>query len=220
MATPSVVDVFSGVVNGDNENIVADTSTGDLFVLVQGTDDDGSDNFLIPTSGAGTGSWELIASHEQSGNSGIQAYYCPVTSGGSKTVVASYDGSGDNLYCLFVLRNLHGTPLDGSSTAAGDNVATLAIPSISPVGSDDLLIAAWAARDVNDITVPGTLIERANVQGDAGCFAVGSQVLSASGATGTRAAAMNPDESMSGLMFAIRGGTSVSVNTTQFFFAG
>ncbi|WP_267244345.1 hypothetical protein [Streptomyces sp. PR69] len=75
---------------------------------------------------------------------------------------------------------------DASTTAATDHVA----PSVSAPGAADLLVCAWIPWDgPSDVyTVPGSMTEQAQTAGTWSRFADATEVLSGSGATGTRTA--------------------------------
>ncbi|MDH2392309.1 hypothetical protein QCN29_26740 [Streptomyces sp. HNM0663] len=75
---------------------------------------------------------------------------------------------------------------DASTTAATDHVA----PSVSAPGGADLLVCAWIPWDgPSDVyTIPGSMSEQAQTAGTWSRFADATEVLSGSGATGTRTA--------------------------------
>lgn len=108
---------------------------------------------------------------------------------------------GENDQYGYVLTSISGadttTPVDVASSANGDTVSTTSVvaPSISPAGSDSLLLCAagnWPSSGGGTWTVPSGMTEREDFA-SWDYYALATLGLSASGATGTKTFTLTND---------------------------
>lgn len=226
----TVVQAIAGFADSANSSVTVGTGgptveAGDFLVMLRSTDDDGLSNFGTPTSGSGSGPWSLQIQTNSGANTGAQAWTAPVSTGGSKLITSVYSGSGDNGYCVFVLRNQHGTtPVDDTTSLSGATLTACALPSMDATDVDDLYVAGWGHRLSSGITKPAsmTLVDAFVGFGGSHCFAY--EQLSASGATGTRTATVpgGDDDDFSGVGLLIRSAGAAAPEGSGFlpFFRG
>lgn len=188
---------------------------GDLLVLAHMLDYYAATNLLTPTGGAGT--WALQATADAGAtNPSIKVWTLPVTSSGvqSVTVAQTAQGNPSNYSTHFAhwwVINATGATLSVDGTPAVVNGTTAAtaqtIGSVSPVGSDDLQLAAIATGTFasGTYTTPAgmTLVAQ---QDNPGFCSVASyrQQLTAAGATGTKTATFSASQPWCSATLAIR----------------
>lgn len=219
----SIVQTVPAYADGGNATATTGAlAVDDFLVLARGTDDDGDANWLNPTGSAGATGWVQRVSIGQGTNTSANIWTCPVTSTGAKTITSNFDASsGDNGNVLYVLRGVNvGNPLDAATvSAASDEVASLALPSMTVATAGALMIAVWACRDSGAFTLPGTMTQ-VGAWDESGSGTTGYEFRASTGAIGTRAAS-HAEESMSAVGILLRpaagGGPGPSAPTNAFF---
>lgn len=172
--------------------------TTDKLVLVHCNDYYLATNLQTPTGTAGS-SWTLQATVDNGINkTHTKVWTSDVAGTGARTVVVNSLTTDEERYAaLFVLTGA-ASGVDGiSSTTAGASSTAHVAPSVTPTSgqSDDLLICVWVSRatDTEDATInytmPGSMT--AYTERDVDIYVTyraASELLSSSGATGTRTA--------------------------------
>ena len=192
MSTPSIRQVVSIFVSGGSVatvNTGAGTAVDDLLVCFAGNDWNAATAFNTPSGTAGT--WGLQATGDNGANNAHQKLWTrKVTVGGAQTVTVPTTGDAEEISnTTFVLTGQDlTTPVDG---AAGGNGTTAVAPSVSPATSDALLLCGVQANGVSGqgtFTPPSGMTEQSDItDGTFSSASTASLVLSASGATGTKA---------------------------------
>lgn len=211
----SVRSPASAAVDAGNINVSKPSGAvdGDLLLAVCFADPDGA----AVTAPAG---WTLVGSAFAPAGIGFGRVYRKAASGepASYTFTGSA-GSSNNVIVLAVTGHDSATPIDvaatwGSGAASASHIA----PSVSPTGSDSLLVCGWyglTTGAASTYTPPGTMTERADLQ-PPGLWIVSSvatEGLTASGATGTRTATLTFSRPYIGVSVAVKsagGGTTVN----------
>ncbi|WP_033288240.1 hypothetical protein [Amycolatopsis jejuensis] len=192
----------------------------DLIVLFHALDFYAASELLTPTGTAGT--WTLQATGDAgSSNPSIKLWTRPVTVDGVQTVTVNQtrsDGSVSTHYAHWFVLNGAGVTLavDGTpSSVNGTSGATAqTIGAISPVGADDLWLAAIISGTfaAGDYTAPAGSTKVAE-QDNGGVVTIASfrQFLTASGSTGTKTATFTQTEPWCSAAICIR--STASGNT-------
>lgn len=165
----------------------AGTTVGDLAVVFQ-LDDFYTLAGLSTPAGTAVTTWTLGASADGGTNGGhVKVWYGSVTTGGASTVTVPFTHTDQERWGgVFILS---GATWD---TAAASVVAVTSTshvaPTVTATGTDDLLMCAWMSQSAQvNYTVPGSMTGYTEIDN----FITGvdaREVLSASGATGTRTA--------------------------------
>lgn len=195
MATPTVREVLSASQSGGgNAQITtgAGTLASDYLYCFWVDDFDTAAGMLQPSPGT----WLLQATADRGTNKPhMKLYTRQVGGAGGATVVSVADpGAGTEIYQFTYVIAGVGTVADGGaagSTATG--VTTIACPSVTPVGADDLLLCAYYGFIglINWTIPPGMTNGLEEEAADFGTLGTARQVLSSAGATGTRTATSN-----------------------------
>jgi hypothetical protein len=186
----------------------AGTAVGDMLVLFHFYDYYTLADMLTPTGG---GSWTHNLPDGDSGASHmhVKVWNRLVVTGGAQTVtVNSTPTDATHMPVLFVLDGAMTITTDGMSGSNGTASTSHVCPSVSPVGSDDLLLcgAGMSPDAAGNYTAPSGMTKESEV--DVGTFSTAatfSQVLSASGATGTRTATSSVSQIWCSATIALRG---------------
>jgi hypothetical protein len=191
----------------------AGTQVGDYLVCVHGCDYGTLAGMVTPTGTAGT--WVEEASADLGVNTiHMKMWSRAVSVGGAQTVTVADQGFGEeNFQFTYVVAGVD-TVADGGAAGVTSGTGSAATaPSVAPTGADDLLICAWfTANNVVNFTAPGgmtNLIEEET----AGfvTLATAREVLTASGATGTRIATSAPACSgFTGVSIALKGAAAAT----------
>lgn len=201
--------------------------TTDKLLLVQCNDFYTAANMTTPTGTAGS-SWTLQATVDNgTNNTHMKVWTSDVASAGAQTVVVNNSTTDEERYAaLFVLTGT-ASGIDGvASTASGASSTSHVAPSVTPTSgqSDDLLICVWASsRSVPNegsgpvnYTLPGSMI--AYTERDMGIYITyraGSELLSSSGATGTRTATASPASTFQTVSVLVKSASAASPAPTR-----
>lgn len=211
MSTPTWREILAPAAATGTSMTLTTTSTtavDDLLVLFHFYDFNTLADLTTPTGTAGT--WTLQASGDQGNNEmHVKVWTRPVTSAGAQTVnCTSSTSNGSHMPVLYVLDG-SGLTLSVDGAAGSQGLASTAhtCPSVTTVGSDNLLIcgAGTSPSAAVDYTW-STMTERSEV--DVGTFSTAStatETLAASGATGTRTATSSTSQDWASASIAIRG---------------
>lgn len=160
-----------------------------MLICIHGTDFRTFVDMTTPTGTAGTWTEQILADH---GNNQphIKVWTRPVTVAGAQTVTTNDPGGGTGSHqALYVLVGCNAADfIDGIAANIGDSTTAQVAPSVSPVTSDALLICAAQSfnPDAAGYTAPPGMTENTDTLGAFSNMATASQVLSSSGATGTK----------------------------------
>jgi len=214
---------FVAAADGDNVadsnflNIAVPAGNIDGHVMVLAASQRG--NFTAISWPAQAG-WTLIREDDEATHFS-QAFYYRVAS----SEPASYNFSlATNGKCSGGILTFSGvntsSPVDahGSSVFTADTTSGVA-PSISPVGSDDMLICAFCTeyQDDNVWTPPGSMVERVERKSHTGTSNSGTtieictELLAASGPTGTRTATSTISTHIIAQSLALKSASAISV---------
>lgn len=214
MAGPSIVQVVGGA--GHSFATAAGTAVGDYLVAFQATGLTGAGPPAQP-GGTYTSGWTVLADLTSLSNGKLKAWYRLITdAGGAKTVTVTGGNAtyGDYL-AVAVVRNASDVSfLDGTvATVYSASSAALTIPAgITTTIAESHLIAFWFVQHVTGSagtgSPPGSMIEQLDSQTSmSGCW-VGTEILTAAGAVGSRVLTSSKTPSSSypsgGIMFAAR----------------
>lgn len=214
MATPTVREVVQNSASGAGVTVTtgAGTQVGDYLVCIHGCDYGTLAGMTTPTGTSGI--WTTQASADLGANTiHTKLWTRSVTVAGAQTVTVPDQGFGEeNFQFTYVVAGVS-TPDGAAGITDGAGVSATA-PSVSPTGTDDLLLCAWfSASNVVTYTAPAGMTNLLEEE-TAGFSTLGTarQVLSASGATGTRVATSAPAcAGFTGVSLALKGaGTSPS----------
>lgn len=190
MATPTVREVVQNSVSGGVVTVTtgAGTQVNDLLVCIHGCDFGTLAGMTTPTGTSGT--WTERTSADLGASTiHMKIWTRTVSAGGAQTVTVSDQGFGEeNFQFTYVLAGV--SAVDGAAGTTSGTGTSAAAPSVSPAGSDDLLICSWLpANNVVNFTAPGGMTNLLEEEA-AGFVTLGTarEVLAASGATGTRTA--------------------------------
>ncbi len=217
-ATPVVREVVQASAAGSDVTVTtgAGTQVDDVLYCIHGCDFGTVAGMTTPTGTAGT--WAEETSADLGTNSiHMKVWSRTVTSGGAQTVTVPHQGLGEeNFQFCYVVTGV-GVVNDGAAGATSGSGTAATAPSVSPTGSDDLLLCAWlSANNVVNFTAPGgmtNLLEEETA--GAVTLATARQVLSASGATGTRVATANITCSgFTGVSIAVKGAATGPIVVT------
>jgi hypothetical protein len=184
--------VTSGGGGGSLSVTVPSIVSGDILVAFQCADS----NITITTPVNASYTWVKVTGSDANNTSADlvvgNLWICAAPAGGSSVVFTHGGGSGgeDKGLVVYVITGYSST-VDASGTpTVGTGTATnYTAPSASPSGSTDLLLDFWILDSGNgDCTVTSPLTQDYVGHNFFVAPAAGSQVLSASGATGTRTA--------------------------------
>ena len=170
----------------------AGTAVNDLLVLAHGYDYYTTADMLTPTGTAGI--WTLQATGNAANNEAHwKVWTRPVSTGGTQTVtVNSTPTNASHFPFLWVLDGSTLTlAVDAAAGGQGANSTSHVAPTVSPSGLDDLLLWGVATSPFGacDYTAsPSGPTKSESDNSTFSTFAVFREVLSASGATGTRTA--------------------------------
>lgn len=229
MATPTIRQT-NGAASGavTSVSLAAGTAVDDILVVSQEVDFTAVASMVAP-SVTGVGSWTQIGATVQSGspNIAMKSWWAPVTAGGARTLSCSQaGGTSSNHVIVHVLTGADlVTPIDGTPATNSGTTGTAQIvgaaAGVSPTTADALLIGNWSGIQFSgsiSYTAPGTMVERSEVSDTGGAAALMSatQVLAASGATGTRTATSSISATSGWVanLFAVRGIATVTVADT------
>lgn len=196
---------------GGSVNVPAGTVNGDLLIAVAVKDGDTTvSNGTLPAA------WTPKANYDGGAGSGnhIKVWYRYAS---NEPASYTYTGPFGSSSIVFFLRITNGPtsgdPFDATLAGAWVAAATINAPSVSPAGSDSLLICGASSYNGNGgaWTPPGTVTELQDTQPAAGYIDadICKQKLTSSGATGTRTFTPNPADSgiKTAWSFAIKSGT-------------
>jgi hypothetical protein len=177
--------------------------TTDKLLLIQSSDYYTAAEMTAPTGTAGT-AWTLQVTVDNGTNAThTKVWTSDVALAGAQTVLVNTSTTGDDqrYAALFVLTGA-ASGIDGvASTPNGASSTSHVAPTVTPTSgqSDDLLICFWCSRafdpganSIVNYTMPGGMT--AYTECDVSTWATfrsASQLLSSSGATGTRTATAN-----------------------------
>lgn len=188
MATPTIREVVSGgAVDDVTVATGAGTTSGDLLVIIHGMDWDTAAQMTAPTVPAGVGVPQLQATGDHGTNSPhIKMWTAAVTSNGAKSISSNGVAGDSQVLHVYVLAGANATPEDAAGSS-GDNETTHLAPSVSADTSDGLMISAVMSFTGGAYST-AVMTERADTDVSGNCrMASASLVLSATGATGTKA---------------------------------
>lgn len=219
MATPTRIATYGNAGNDATSVVVPDLVAGDWLIAQQGVS---YSDATLSVSNGGDGEWVPIGGRVGRPNSPyfenyvIQSWYKVVQDPGSHTI--STGSTGDHVG-LIVHHVRDAVAVDGDPTGIavkqGSGGTSQEVPGVSPSTSDALLFGLWGGvqfAGTLSFTAPAGMTERSEVTDSPYVSLMSAtQVLSASGATGSRTATSSPaaDYGWSGLLFAVRGGTYV-----------
>jgi hypothetical protein len=191
MATPRVADHAAKVTVGQSVSATVTAAAGDTLVAVESCDDTGQ------FTGPSPGSWQKVVETRGPGGGHVNlvVHTRKVSSAGSYKVIGNLDAGGYT-HGLVLLAVAGLDQVEASKGAGGASGKSQAAASVSPQGSDDLLLTAWTGEQFNgslSFTPPAsmTLADRATgADGYMGIMAA-AEALTAGGATGTRTATSN-----------------------------
>lgn len=190
MSTPTVREVVTAHNSGADATATtgAGTQVGDVLVAIHCEDFVTLADMTAPTGTAGT--WTEQASVDLGdNNTHMKIWTRSVSSGGAQTVTVASHSGDEVLLHVYVLSGVNtipdGTPASGTGTVTTNSMVA---PSVSPTGSDDLLICAWASggSDLTAVTAPAGMTGTGPTTDFVTLYSA-YQALAASGATGTRA---------------------------------
>jgi len=166
---------------------------GDFLVLCVWQNDTSASGFA-PNTPAG---WTLAAAPGGVGDELLAVYY-RVSNGTMPTFSEGGSGTYDQIAVMLAIQNVNATPISAAySQTTSTNTATQAAPSVSTAQTNDLLISMWGTNPLGSQSAgksyssfgTSTLAQQGQVGGNGfSFFAVATQVVAASGATGTRSA--------------------------------
>lgn len=219
MATPTVREVLSNSASGGGTVAVttgAGTLSTDVLYTFWVDDFDTAAGMLQPSPGT----WVSEATGDKGSNLPHMKLFSRQVggAGGATSVTVTDPGSASEVYQITYVVAGVGTVDDGGAASAINvgNSTTIACPSVTPVGTDDLLLCAYYSfPNVAVWTVPPGMTNQIT-EGAAGFGSLASarQVLSSAGATGTRTATANATQShLIGISIAI-GGTGGAAATS------
>lgn len=170
--------------------------TGDVLVAFHSNDYYVLSNLGTPTGGDGT--WNAVTAATADGGTNLahsKVWWSVCTSGGAKTVTFNETGSTDEEKAgvVFILGGANTTtPIDGASSTVDSTNATQVANGISPTSSDAILLAVWTsgggAAAASYTLSGGSIVEQAEFRVGGISGVIGTESLTASGATGTRTA--------------------------------
>lgn len=181
--------VATGTAASGNVSVTKPSGTvdGDLLLAVHYQDPDGA-----PASQTASG-WTQVGSTQDNGN-GSTKLWRKAASGEGASYTFGGDGSASSVVIVIRIDGHNaGSPIDVTGTFGTGSTSTSHVsPSVSPAGSDSLLVCGAyglvAGAQTVTYTAPGSMTERADLQ-PPGTWIVGTlatEALAASGATGTR----------------------------------
>lgn len=179
------------------------TLATDLLLMIRASEDDGSTNWADPTISSGGGTPSKAHSVYTTTETSLEWWACTLTTAGAKTFTSNHNGGSRNDGYVLVLRGQNSSWDDGFNGAGTEtNMTSYQVPSVSPVGSDNLLFGAWVHRTAagSGLTLPASFTTRYN----SGILALGVETLSASGPTGTRTAT-GANDGWCGTLLSVRG---------------
>lgn len=188
MATPTIREVVSGgAVDDVTVATGAGTTSGDLLLIIHGMDWDTAAQMTAPTVPAGVGVPQLQATGDHGTNSPhIKMWTAAVTSSGAKSISSNGVAGDSQVLHVYVLAGANATPEDAAGSF-GDNETTHLAPSVDADTSDGLMISAVMSFTGGAYST-AVMTERADTDVSGNCrMASASLVLSATGATGTKA---------------------------------
>jgi hypothetical protein len=198
MATPGVRQVVVATASGGNAvaSLGAGTSIGDLLLIWHGSNFNTAANMPNPTTSQTVSNQTLQATGDGGSNANhLKVWSAGVTVAGVQTTTTAPTPSGEEIYNVsYVLSGvslaafLDGTPAGGSGATGSTSFVA---PSVTGVATSDALLLAGVAQGainaVSGYTPPAGMTEDsdfANAGFQSGSTA--NQILTASGATGTR----------------------------------
>lgn len=223
VTTPSVREEIHNSVSGGTSvtcTTGAGTAVGDVLYCFHACDWGTLAAMTTPTGTAGT--WTPETSADIGTNAIHQKLWSrTVTVGGVQTVTVPGQGLSEENYAHVYVVSGVGTINDGANGTTSGTGTSATAPSVSPTGSNNLLLCTWhSSSSVVNFTAPGGMTNLVEEE-TAGftTYATARQVLSASGATGTRVATSSVSQTTyTGLSIAIKGvasgGTSINVAET------
>jgi hypothetical protein len=212
VATPTVREVLSGSQSGTGTitiNTGAGTSIGDVLVCFYGANFYTVGDMGTPSGTSGT--WTLQATGDQGSNEAhLKLFTRTVTAGGSQTVTVPPAIDCETFAIVYVIAGAS-SEQDGAAGNQGAASTSHIAPSVSPVGSDDLLLCGAQAGPATTVTFtyPGSMTNglTENAAGSAGMGSA-RQNLSSSGATGTRTFTCSASRTFATASIALAGGSS------------
>lgn len=189
MATPTVREVVTAHNSGADATATtgAGTQAGDVLLAIHVEDFLTLADMTAPTGTAGT--WtEQTSVDLGTNNTHMKIWSRTVSSGGAQTVTVASHSGDEVLLHVYVLAGVN-TVNDGTASGSGTvTTNSMVAPSVSPTGSDDLLICAWASggSDLTAVTAPAGMTGTGPTTDFVTLYSA-YQALAASGATGTRA---------------------------------
>lgn len=214
MTTPTVKEMVKASQSEGNAvvNLGAGTAVGDVIYCFQTENFDTLAEMTSPVLGTG-GTWTKQAEVDKGSDlPHMQLWTISMTVGGANTVTVNDEGDPSEVYQITYVISGVGTINDGFATRVEPSSGTtLVIPSLTPGGSDDLLLAAYYAHpSATNWTIPGTMTNGTEEE-TAGFGTMGSarEVLASNSATGTRTfTCANTRTNRIGIMVAIAGATA------------
>lgn len=180
---------------------------GDLLVCAHFYDYYTAASMTTPTGG---GTWTLQATGDSGTNQmHVKVWTRPVTSSGQQTITVNDTNSDATHMPVVFLIDGDSTTLsvDGAAGSNGTNTTAHICPSVSPAGADNLLIcgAGESPFGSGSYTWPGGMTEESDVSAaGASTASTATQLLTASGATGTRTATCTQTEDFCSFSITIR----------------
>ncbi|TMS00162.1 hypothetical protein [Nonomuraea basaltis] len=216
MATPIVREVLQNSVGGGPVTVVTGVGTqvDDVLCTIHGCDYGTLAGMTTPTGTSGT--WAEDAFADLGVNTiHLKLWTRPVTVSGPQTVTVPDQGFGEeNFQFTYVVAGVAAVGgIDGAAGATDGAGTSATAPSVPPTGTDDLLIAAWfSANNVVNFSFPAGMTNGLEEE-TAGfvTLATAREVLTASGATGTRVATASVSCSgFTGVSIALKGAATAA----------
>lgn len=200
MTTPAIRQIVVASASGANAtaSLGSSTAVGDLLIVWHGSDFDTAANMPTPTFSQTVSSLTLQTTGDQGANTNhLKVWTAGVTVGGAQTTTTGPTGSGEEIYNVTYAIDgstvnladfVDGTPAGGSGATG---TTSFVAPSVTGVTTSDALLLCGVAQGFtgpSTYTPPTGMTEDTDFINGAG-FQSGStaeQVLTSSGATGTR----------------------------------
>ena len=219
MSTPTVRQYVAGATAdgaGVTVTLGAGTASGDLLVIFHCNDYSTAALLPNPTSSQTLSGLTLRATGDQGTNTAhVKCWTALTTVGGSQTVTGAAEGFEEVTVHVVVIdgSTINSSDfMDGAAGSQGPGSNSHVAPSVSPSTTDALLFCAAGSSSSSGsqtYTAPGGMTERTDVSdGLYGCVgSVASQILAASGATGTKTFTCSAFTDFATASIAIKGGS-------------
>lgn len=191
MATPTIADLDSGAAEGGSVALSVTATSGDLLVAIYATDFYGPPDSSDLTS---SHTWTTQAVDTVAVDSPhVGIFTAPVTTTGAQNVTFAANSDATTYGYLYAISGVDSVE-DAAADGAASNSTSHVVPSMDAVTSDALMIAAAAGGGQvegqdGDYTWPGSMTEQVELDSPPwSSSSSATEVLSSSGATGTRTA--------------------------------